>query len=181
MAKCAYCGSNIIFRGVKDGDKLYCNEECRQNGYLLTVLDQVPAKLLNDQIESVHQGICPKCGKPGPVDVHTSHRVWSILVMTSWSSRPQICCRSCGIKSKLADSAFSFFLGWWGFPWGIIFTPVQIIRNLVGIFSSPDPSVPSENLQRLVGLDLAEKVVAAQAAAPTAPAVPPPPPPVPAS
>lgn len=39
------------------------------------------------------------------------------------------------------DSAFvkglpftliSLFLGWWGFPWGLIYTPMSIIENLSG-------------------------------------------------
>ncbi|MBX7098219.1 MAG: hypothetical protein K1X89_10945 [Myxococcaceae bacterium] len=32
----------------------------------------------------------------------------------------------------LPYTLLSFFLGWWGFPFGLIFTPVCIITNLVG-------------------------------------------------
>lgn len=32
----------------------------------------------------------------------------------------------------LPYTLLSFFLGWWGFPFGLIFTPICIITNLVG-------------------------------------------------
>jgi len=182
MATCAYCGSGILFGGKKQGDRRYCNDTCLKNGYLLSALELVPKDLLDQQIQAVHQGPCPKCGREGVVDVHTSHRVWSMLIMTSWSSRPQICCRSCGVKSKLGDAVFCFFLGWWGIPWGILMTPIQVLRNLFGLFTAPNPEVPSASLQRLVGLDVAARVVQAQAEAKAqqaAPPIPPPPPPPP--
>jgi hypothetical protein len=83
--------------------------------------------------------------------------------MTRWSSRPQISCRACGNKSKLADAAFSLVLGWWGFPWGFLFTPVQITRNLAGLLSSsPDPYRPSPQLEKVLKLNLAAKAVQQQ-------------------
>jgi hypothetical protein len=32
----------------------------------------------------------------------------------------------------LPYTLLSFFLGWWGFPWGLIYTPMAIIENLSG-------------------------------------------------
>jgi hypothetical protein len=29
-------------------------------------------------------------------------------------------------------SVLSFFLGWWGFPWGLIYTPATLFTNLMG-------------------------------------------------
>ena len=77
--------------------------------------------------------------------------MWSALVILTWSSRPQICCRSCGVKNKISDALFCFFLGWWGFPHGLIMTPIQLGRNLFGIFSMPDPSRPSTRWLRWSG------------------------------
>ena len=37
-------------------------------------------------------------------------------------------------------------------------TPVQVIRNVIGMSSSPDPLKPSEKLERLVRLNLAASV-----------------------
>jgi hypothetical protein len=161
MARCDYCGSTILFGGAREGDRRFCNDRCRRSGVLLGISEQLPQELVQQHVREVHQGSCPRCKGKGPVDVHTSHRVWSAVYLTSWSSRPQLCCRSCGIKRELGDAAFSFVLGWWGFPWGLIMTPVQVVRNLRGVFGGPDPSQPSAQLEKFVRMSMA-----AQAAAP---------------
>jgi hypothetical protein len=120
----------------------------------------VPAETLNRLVQDVHMGLCPKCKGSGPVDVHTSHRVWSAVYVTRWSSRPQVCCRSCGVKSKIADIFFSLFLGWWGFPFGFVLTPVQIVRNVAGLFASKDPYRPSAELEKMVRLGVASRMLA---------------------
>ena len=162
MTKCAYCGSTVVIGGKRQGDLRFCNDKCLQHGVLLPALDQVPKDLLEKQIRAVYEGACPRCNGSGPVDVHTSHRIWSILVMTSWCSTPQISCRKCGIKAKVKDGLLSLFVGWWGFPWGVILTPVQVGRNIVGIFTSSDSTMPSKTLETMIGLDIAAKVVQAQ-------------------
>lgn len=164
MARCAYCDTFILFGGNKDGDLRFCNAECQQRGVLKHIADQLPGDQVNAYIQDVHSGLCPRCEGPGPVDVHTSYRVWSALVMTQWHSRPAVCCRRCGVKSKLGSAAYSAVLGWWGFPWGLLMTPVQIVRNIGGLFVSPDPEQPSEKLENILRLHLA-----AQAAAPQVP------------
>jgi hypothetical protein len=32
----------------------------------------------------------------------------------------------------IGHTILSFFLGWWGFPWGLIYTPMAIYTNLMG-------------------------------------------------
>jgi hypothetical protein len=158
MAKCDYCGTGILFGGERRGDARFCNKRCLQNGVLLSVARTVPIDVLEQSVEKVHQGTCPNCSRPGPIDVHTSHSVWSALIMTSWRSTPQVCCRRCGNVAKLRDSALSLFIGWWGFPWGLIMTPVQISRNVFGLFSSADPAAPSKMLHRMVCLNIAAQL-----------------------
>jgi hypothetical protein len=41
----------------------------------------------------------------------------------------------------------SFFLGWWGFPWGIIWTPVYIFNNLSGGKNVTDQFLPALQAQ----------------------------------
>ncbi len=134
MAKCDYCGSSILFGGVREGNVRFCNERCYNKGYVLMLSQEIPQDILQHKVNEVRQGLCPKCEGTGPVNVHTSHRVWSALFLTSWSSKPQICCRRCGMKSQIGNAMFSFLFGWWGFPWGFIYTPVQVIRNITGMF-----------------------------------------------
>jgi len=37
-----------------------------------------------------------------------------------------------GLRRGFGYSLISLFLGWWGIPWGIIYTPLTIITNFSG-------------------------------------------------
>ena len=37
-----------------------------------------------------------------------------------------------GLLSGLPYSLISFVLGWWGVPWGLIYTPLTLVTNLAG-------------------------------------------------
>ncbi len=162
MAACDACGTTILFGGVRDGDTRFCNQDCHANGYLALAARQIPADLIRQQADAVHHGMCPRCEGPGPVDVHTSYRVWSLLLLTSWKSRPQIACRRCGVKSQVGDALLCLFLGWWGFPWGLLVTPVQVARNIAGIVRSKPPGASPE-LRHIVGLEIAADALQRQA------------------
>ncbi len=168
MAKCSYCKSTILFGGTKDGDLVFCNDKCQEKGVVVRLASQLPEQLVQNQVSEIHQGSCPKCDGQGPIDVQTSYRVWSAILLTSWNSRPQICCRSCGVKSKIGDTVFCFFLGWWGFPWGLIMTPVQLIKNVAGMFSKPDPNQPSEALESVIRANMAANFLAQRQEQPAA-------------
>lgn len=121
--------------------------------------DQIPRETLDQHLQAIFRGKCPKCSGEGPIDIHTSYFVWSILILTSWENTPNMCCKSCGVKGQALSALGSLFLGWWGFPWGIIMTPVQVARNIAAIFRSGDPDTPSEELKRQVKLLLAEHII----------------------
>lgn len=168
MAKCDYCGSTIIFGGKQNDGLRFCNDRCLQGGALLAVSQQIPDNIVQQELWSVHQGRCPRCNGSGPVDVHVSHRVWSAVVLTSWRSQPRVSCRPCGVKSQVGDAVFSLLFGWWGFPWGLVMTPVQIGRNVVGLTRGPDPTKPSAQLLRMIQLNIAANAVSKQGARPDA-------------
>ncbi len=67
MPNCGYCGSNIIFGGVKAGNQRFCNSKCSGNAYILSVSQTVPPEVLNKQTEEFWRGNCPKCGNAGPL------------------------------------------------------------------------------------------------------------------
>jgi hypothetical protein len=165
MPNCDACGNTIVFGGVKHDGLTYCNNACAQRGAKVHGVVKVPSDLIAKQAEVIHQGDCPRCGGPGPVDVHTSHTVYSFLVMTRWGSSPALCCRSCGRKKQLGAAATSLLLGWWGFPFGVILTPIQLLRNLAGILglSGPKSSTPSADLHKLVRLTMINRQNAAAA------------------
>lgn len=164
MAQCAYCGTGILFGGRRQGDQRYCNALCAARANLLAFSRQVPESVINEQVQKVHQGRCPKCDGSGPVEVYMSYRVWSALILTRWSSQQQISCRGCAIKSQLGSTAFCLFLGWWGFPWGLILTPVQIVRNLSAAMRAPDPLRPSDKLERMIRIHIASQMAASRPA-----------------
>jgi len=159
MATCEVCGTRILFGAVKHGEHRYCSAKCVKEAAWIFASKSVPDAEVEREVRAIHQGTCPKCKGPGPIDVHTSHRVYSALVITSWSSHPVIACRSCGRKEQFKHAIYSFVLGWWGFPFGLVVTPVQVIRNVCGMIglSGPDPSTPSPALARAVRLSLAAR------------------------
>jgi hypothetical protein len=148
MASCAFCGTTIFLGGVKDGELRFCNRTCQERGAVAHMAAQLPDLEVQSYAMKVHGGPCPKCQGPGPNDVFTSHTVWSFILLTSWKSQPQISCKSCAVKSQALGFVSSFFLGWWGIPWGIIMTPVQMVRNLWGMTHSAG-DMPSDDLQRM--------------------------------
>lgn len=155
MASCSYCNSMILFGGVKDGELRFCNAACQEKGHLARVAKRIPHRDVQVVLEEIHQGRCPKCNGKGPIDVHVKHTVWSAVYLTSWNSSPTVCCRSCGRKAQFGGLALSALVGWWGFPWGLIMTPVQICRNLSGICGGPNPDEPSSELENIVRLGMA--------------------------
>jgi len=161
MANCAYCGTTIFLGGVTDGNERYCNQRCRQGGYVLKVSQQLPPHVLEQHVEEIYRGNCPKCNGPGPVDVYKIHQVWSALVLTRWTSRPQVSCRHCATKGQIGGVLFSLVLGWWGFPWGLILTPVQIGRNIAGLCKG-EPSQPTGELRKLAQVNLGLQAIQQQ-------------------
>ncbi len=158
MAKCDYCGSTVFLRGKADGAHRFCSDQCRRLGKALALLELVPKEFVEDELCALHRGPCPRCQGPGPVDVHLCHQIWSALVFTSWSNELRICCRACARKGQLRSLIFSLLLGWWGIPWGPLFTPVQAIRNLLGMLGGPSPFRPSARLEKLVRIDVASRL-----------------------
>jgi len=162
MKRCSYCNSRILFGGVANNGFTFCNQRCHGSGLALMTAQSLPPELIEEHVNKVHSGPCPKCQRQaGPVDAHTLHFVWSALVLTSWSSKPAISCRSCAVKSQIFSTMGSAVLGWWGFPWGLIMTPVQIGRNIAAMCSSQDRR-PSPLLRRLISLNIASHVLAQQ-------------------
>jgi hypothetical protein len=102
----------------------------------------------------LHAGNCSKCGRAGPVDIHYSYRVWS-FVSTRYNDTEDLCCRRCAVRAQLVGMCYSLTLGWWG-PLGLIYTPLQVFRNLIALMNPPRPSHPSARLIELLTLQVRE-------------------------
>ncbi len=163
MKKCAQCGTHILFGPVREGTHLFCSYKCRDEGISTTADEALPDEFVYKKACEIRSGDCPKCGGGGPVEFHTSHRVWSILVMSSFNSKPEICCDRCGRRAKWGAVLFCSLFGWWGFPFGLVGTPVQIARNLGGLRSSSAADRPSDKLCEMVRSGLAVQLMSAPA------------------
>lgn len=143
----------------KEGKHRFCNEGCHYRGWYIINADHIPEETIYEHAKVIHESSCPLCHKTtSPVDVHTSYRVWSALIVTQWSNNPQISCRSCGIKSQSNSALFSLLLGWWGVPWGVLVTPAQIVKNVIGLINPPSPHAPSKDLERMVRIDIGKYI-----------------------
>ena len=158
MSKCDHCGATILFGPVREGGFQYCNKTCRDKDVSRIAAEELPTDFIAEKVVEIHQGDCPKCGGPGPVDVHTSHWVWSALAFTRFSSKPEICCRGCGRRARRKAVLFNLLFGWWGFPWGILGTPAQILKNVGG--GPRHDSEPSPELTGLVSKSLGAQLMA---------------------
>lgn len=165
MSRCTHCGTTILFGGVSEDGQRFCNEKCHQAGGLVLQSQRLPPEMVAEAVAKVVEGNCPVCGGPGPVDVFTSYRVFSAVVVTSWRNTPRVSCRGCATKAQLLSTLYCFFLGWWGIPWGFVMTPIQIVRNLAGLSHGADPSRPSKLLESIVRTRLTSAASAQPSAA----------------
>jgi hypothetical protein len=149
MATCASCGKTIESGGIRLGDQMFCGGTCLDQARTLEGPAPTPVGGAGGVARQIHAGPCPMCQGPGPVDVHDTYWVWSAVLLTRWGSRSQVSCRRCGLKSQLSGLLQSVALGWWGFPWGLIITPLQIVRNAMAMFTPSSPEEPSERLRAI--------------------------------
>jgi hypothetical protein len=157
MAVCDYCNKKFGLFGVHENGCSFCSANCRDRArQLLKSLDHLAPQQIQSHIDHARAGPCTGCGGPGPVDLHHSYRVYSVVVLTSWSTRNHFVCRSCARKEQLKSLGFSALVGWWGIPFGLVVTPVQIIRNIAALAGGPD----AQRLQNIVKLNLARQITA---------------------
>lgn len=114
--------------------------------------NQIRSQIVKKELADVYNGFCPICGGRGPVDIHTSYRIWSAGFVTSTSTRPRLSCRRCALNAKVWDLIFSAVLGWWA-AWGIFLTPVYLVRNLYGL-TRRQADGPSDELEKSVRVDV---------------------------
>lgn len=157
MSDCNSCGKFILFGGRKLDGYQYCGSACANSHSLLRAAERVPQDAIQQLVEQWRNGPCPRCKRQaGAVDVYVWHRVHSLVLYTQWSTIRSVCCRRCGRRDQVVGVLYCTALGWWGFPWGILVTPVQIVRNLAAICRRP-PARASTEFERVVRRQLAQR------------------------
>jgi hypothetical protein len=101
--------------------------------------DEVPApEYRAPEPEAADPVICSKCGKITVQPRHTVfHSVKSFLVFTKRTSYEGVFCADCARRTALRASAISAAAGWWGVPFGPIYTAVDIVCNAFGGIELP--------------------------------------------
>jgi hypothetical protein len=149
----------MLFGGARVGNRRYCGKACAARDGVLQLAREMPADLVRKTAQAWRNGACPHCKKSnGPIDVYADHRVHSMVLMTQWRTRRTVCCRRCGRRRQLGSAAYSLGLGWWGFPWGLLVTPIQVGRNLAGAFQAA-PASHSPDFERVVREQLARQAM----------------------
>jgi hypothetical protein len=160
VASCAACGSTLLFIKKRAGGLQFCNDTCVARGQVAIRAQHIPESQALEHAIRLQHAPCPSCGGLGPVDVFTTHTVWSALIVTVWKSTPALSCKGCAVKSQVYATLAAALVGWWGFPWGLIVTPIQLIRNIVGMFQPAQSGSPSKHLKHIARMDLASRAVA---------------------
>jgi hypothetical protein len=82
------------------------------------------------QHEPVRCSVCDKVSaQPGYV---IFYRVTSLVFATRRDGVQGIYCKKCAEKACFKATAHTWLLGWWGIPWGLIYTVSALLTNLVG-------------------------------------------------
>lgn len=159
MPKCPNCGKHLFLAGAEgpDGAK-YCDENCQTKYALQPYVARLSDGDVRREILKIQSQGCPECGEPDPVEVWNSHSIWSAVLLTRWVNKQHFCCQRCARKHQWTGLLFSAVPGWWGFPWGIIMTPVQIARGVGALSTKIIRGQPSPVLVRRAELQLAAKL-----------------------
>ncbi len=109
----------------------------------------------------VAQVICEKCGvQNSSLRISLMYWVASALVLTRRGGKAGIWCERCRAKQAAIWSFISGAVGWWGVPWGPIYTVQALYFNALG---GQQDKVQNAALLRLVGFQLYEKGNAGEA------------------
>lgn len=160
---CDHCGKSSGIAPVHDGEQTFCSIGCRDHMRIMEAAADFDDDAIHRHAQALQHGPCPQCRRQGsPVEVRRSYHVWSALFITRWGTTSKPGCRACGIRANLLDAGYSAALGWWGFPFGLLMTPVQILRNLGEALMRDRARPPSPELLDLARADLGLKALRRQ-------------------
>jgi hypothetical protein len=160
MATCAACGQTVVFGGRKVDGSRYCNDACASAGQLIQQAREIPEEVIWEHALRLQNGPCPRCARDARVDLRESQWVWSAVFFTRAGTEQFLGCESCGRRRLVVNTLTSLLFGWWGFPLGLIETPVQVIQNVAALRRRPMDGPPSEYFLEFVRLMLARESMA---------------------
>ncbi|MES2569333.1 MAG: hypothetical protein V4710_04680, partial [Verrucomicrobiota bacterium] len=76
---------------------------------------------------------CCRCGTSHAVERRAYSITYSLILLTSKSHGSfKPICEKCKVIAGLPHSLFTLLVGWWGIPWGPIYTIQTVYRNFRG-------------------------------------------------
>jgi len=113
--------------------------EIKKRGLDLNLIKGIDAQVkeltsveLQELIEKVKGLSCPSFGCDNQaLNGGVFRKVRSYLVLTQYKKNNIIACASCLEKERKRQLIKNTLLGWWGFPWGLIRTPMAIINHFI--------------------------------------------------
>src|SRR4051794_13881621 len=76
---------------------------------------------------------CHRCGRRNAsLRLVIFPYVYSVVLFTSKRAAAGIWCHSCRSALRWQYGLISLLFGWWGFPWGPLYTPGALIRSFAG-------------------------------------------------
>ena len=148
-SECDYCGNSAKHKPTFDNGQRFCSKKCLQAARLSEVAVDLTRIEIEQMAGKIRSGTCPVCSEiSSPVEVRFYYTVMSFIVLTRYTKKSRICCLNCGRKENWKAFLSTFFLGWWGFPWGVLMTPAYLIANLGEMFEKRKVGEPSEDLLR---------------------------------
>lgn len=162
MSTCATCSKWIMFGGKRVGSRRYCSKKCMAADEYGRLAESIPAKDIEQLATKLRSTRCSSCNSLGPVDVFPSYFIYSAIIWTSWRKSGELSCRSCARKRQAKSLAASLLLGWWGFPFGLVATPIIVLANVVAMARNPMTKPPGKNLKQYAKLVAAHELWKAQ-------------------
>lgn len=156
---CTTCNKTILFGGMKNGERRYCNKRCFDADKLNEAARLIPGVHVMNLAKNLHAGRCPKCASSGNIDIHKSYSIYSVIIYTKYATHEHLLCKSCASRQQMTDLVGSALFGWWGFPFGLIVTPIQIVLNVAGLLRSPGAQGPSKALEQRARTMLAKQAL----------------------
>lgn len=159
MPRCDHCNKWIV-GGIREGRLRFCKQKCHDEGFLCALVDHVDDALLSQIVHRLHQQSCPSCAHEGPCDIYTRHTATAAVVILRWKDSPRICCKRCGLSHIRRGIYWTTLFGWWHFPFGIVVASWQLINSVKQLSRRRDNRTPSQELVKMVKLDLAKRLSA---------------------
>ncbi|MFZ6780496.1 hypothetical protein ACO0LD_27000 [Undibacterium sp. Ji83W] len=154
--ECDYCGNLAKSNPVLNEGQRFCSKKCWHQARIAEVAVDLTEATILQAARKIRSGVCPVCASMAtPVEVRYSYIATSIIIMSNQETKTRLCCVPCGRKENRGGFLVSFFIGWWGIPWGPIFTIAALFGNLKAMFEMMSDEEPSDELIKLTKNQLA--------------------------